>query len=585
MPNITIREEDLTSAGVTNYTTNAVYIPGYAVMGPVNTPTVCDTLEEFQAVFGTSPYVFRTTQTWASINNGDSFPNSTPDSNFAEAGDFEKSYIIASDLLRQGLPIIYERVFGGDAAAWTAEMAFTGTVEDEPDTQDAMVLAASTPGLVSSSIYCSLESDTVVIGTGTEGDITAVYYILNVGRTGSADLGTSDVATVETRFTFNSQLAKLYSSIIDYKELIGKPDNSGLVIFKSFKPGATALNTTDAEKIYNLVLPVSTDKTKDEFLVSDMYKYLSNNGTDSSTYEPVGYERFVDRGEYVLKYLTSGAYPIFDYDTSNSIVTDILTAAANRGDAIALIDPTPDNLPLAVLNNQSVYYKVKQYAAVPRYNELGEDIYTYGAVFTPYAVYSSPTADMDIELPGSFGYLISLAVSVQNNPNWYAVAGVTRGLVPNIVSLSQNLTNAIADSYTPRDAISINPITNIRPYGLTIWGNRTLKNNALAGDLTATSFLNVRNLVCDVKRTVFVASKRMTFEQNNDVLWINFKSLITPTLEQMVQGNGLTGYQLIRQKTSKKATLKAKIVLYCVEAVEDFDITISLTDSETTISE
>ena len=192
---------------------------------------------------------------------------------------------------------------------------------------------------------------------------------------------------------------------------------------------------------------------------------------------------------------------------------------------------------------------------------------------------------MDIELPGSFGYLVSLAVSVQNNPNWYAVAGVTRGLVPNIISLSQNLTNAIADSYTPRDTIAINPITNIRPYGLTIWGNRTLKNNALAGDLTATSFLNVRNLVCDVKRTVFVASKRMTFEQNNDILWINFKSLITPTLEQMVQGNGLTGYQLIRQRTTKKATLKAKIVLYCVEAVEDFDITISLTDSETTISE
>ena len=585
MPNITIREEDLTSAGVTNYTTNAVYIPGYAVMGPVNTPTVCNTLEEFQAVFGTSPYVFRTTQTWASINNGDAFPNSTPDSNFAEAGDFEKSYIIASDLLRQGLPIIYERVFGGDATAWTAEIAFTGTVDEEPNVQDAMVLASSTPGLVSASIYCSLESDTVVIGTGSTGDITAVYYILTVGRTGSADLGTSDVAPVETRFTFNSQLARLYSSIIDYKELVGQTDNSGLVIFKSFKPGVTAVNTTDKEKTFNLVLPVSTDKTKDEFLVSDMYKYLSNNGTDSNTYELVGYERFVDRGEYVLKYLTSGAYPIFDYDESNSIVTDILTAAANRGDAIALIDPTPDNLPLAVLNNQSVYYKVKQYATVPRYNELGEDINTYGAVFTPYAVYSSPTADMDIELPGSFGYLVSLAVSVQNNPNWYAVAGVTRGLVPNIVSLSQNLTNAIADSYTPRDAIAINPITNIKPYGLTIWGNRTLKNNALAGDLTATSFLNVRNLVCDVKRTVFVASKRMTFEQNNDILWINFKSLITPTLEQMVQGNGLTGYQLIRQRTTKKATLKAKIVLYCVEAVEDFDITISLTDSETTISE
>ena len=253
MPNITIREEDLTSAGVTNYTTNAVYIPGYAVMGPVNTPTVCNTLAEFQAVFGTSPYVFRTTQTWESINDGEAFPNSTPDSNFAEAGDFEKSYIIASDLLRQGLPVIYERVFKGDEVAWTSEIGFTGTVNDEPSVQDAMVLASATPGLVSASIYCSLESDTVVIGTGTDGDTTAVYYILSVGRTGSADLGTSDVATVETRFTFDSQLARLYDSIIDYKELLGKTDNSGLVIFKSFKSGVTALNITEEGKTFNLV--------------------------------------------------------------------------------------------------------------------------------------------------------------------------------------------------------------------------------------------------------------------------------------------------------------------------------------------
>ena len=46
MPKITIREEDLTSAGITNNSTNAVYIPGYAVMGPVNTPTLCESLEE-----------------------------------------------------------------------------------------------------------------------------------------------------------------------------------------------------------------------------------------------------------------------------------------------------------------------------------------------------------------------------------------------------------------------------------------------------------------------------------------------------------------------------------------------------------
>ena len=264
----------------------------------------------------------------------------------------------------------------------------------------------------------------------------------------------------------------------------------------------------------------------------------------------------------------------------------MLTKAADRGDAIALFDHTPNNSRvLAATNTSSVYAKVKEYCQTNRVNELSEPIYTYGAMYTPYGIYSNSVIDGNVELPGSFAYLLSLAVSVVNNANWYAVAGVTRGIVPNLLGLSQNVTNAIAESYTPRDDISINPITNIKPYGLTIWGNRTLKNNAKAGDLTATSFMNVRQLVCDVKRNVFVASKRLTFEQNNDVLWINFKAQLVPTLEEMLQGNGLTGYQLIKQKTTAKATLKAKIVLQVVEAVEDFDITISLTDSESTISE
>lgn len=145
-------------------------------------------------------------------------------------------------------------------------------------------------------------------------------------------------------------------------------------------------------------------------------------------------------------------------------------------------------------------------------NSLGEDAFTYAAMFTPYGVYSCSTVGKQVMLPASHGYLSALAASVQTNGNWMAAAGVQRGAVPNLVALSQNITNAIADSYQPRDGIAINAITNIKPYGLTIWGNRTLKNNAKKGDLTATSFLNIRQLTNDVKRTVWVAAKTLTFE-------------------------------------------------------------------------
>ena len=72
---------------------------------------------------------------------------------------------------------------------------------------------------------------------------------------------------------------------------------------------------------------------------------------------------------------------------------------------------------------------------------------------------------------------------------------------------------------------------------------------------------------------------RKSREQNNEILWINFKSKLMPLLDQMVSGSGLTGYEIKKQKTTQRATIKAVVRLYAVEAVEDWDITIELADN------
>lgn len=571
MPKIIIREEDLTENVVTNVTTNAVYIPGYAVMGPINTPVLCETLSDFNTQFGSSPYLFRNDQAWPS--NFDS--NSTPTTKFAYKGDAEKSFIMASELLKQGLPVYYERVFSGETNEWSA----TATINDtEAEPQLALTLTASTPGLVTTSIYYQISKQSVLLTA--DGD-PVDYYILTVGRSANTQLGTPDISPVTTKFTFSSELASAYSSIAYFNDINGKLDNSGLVTLQ-FAEGAASVAAVSKDTY--LTLP-SVEATTDEFTVQSMYTYLSTSGTNSTTGEAQGYSRLEDKGEYVLKFITSGAYPVLGYN-EDVITTLMLNVAAERGDAITLIDHTPNNSrSVSALSANSVYSYVSDLCSIPAYNSRGESIYTYGGVYTPYGVYTNSVIESAVELPGSFAFLISLAVSVQSNDNWLAIAGVTRGLVPNLISTSQNITNAIADSYTPRDGVSINPITNIRPYGLTIWGNRTLKNNALVGELTATSFMNIRQLACDVKRTIFTSAKRLTFEQNNDVLWINFKSMVSPLLESMLQSGGITNYELRKQATTERATLKAKVILECVEPVEDFDITISLTDSETLINE
>jgi hypothetical protein len=51
----------------------------------------------------------------------------------------------------------------------------------------------------------------------------------------------------------------------------------------------------------------------------------------------------------------------------------------------------------------------------------------------------------------------------------------------------------------------------------------------------------------------------------------------------MVNGNAISAYELKRQKTDKKATIKAVIRLYAVEPIEDWDITVELADSSTEV--
>ena len=72
------------------------------------------------------------------------------------------------------------------------------------------------------------------------------------------------------------------------------------------------------------------------------------------------------------------------------------------------------------------------------------------------------------------------------------------------------------------------------------------------------------------------------FSPNNDILWVNFKNSVTPLLDKMLSGQGISSYRIIQVASTKRATLTAKIIIAPIEAVEEFDITVELTDNEIT---
>ena len=116
-----------------------------------------------------------------------------------------------------------------------------------------------------------------------------------------------------------------------------------------------------------------------------------------------------------------------------------------------------------------------------------------------------------------------------------------------------------------------------------LWGNRTaelLLDKNDGGDLMASHFLNIRQLCTTIKKQAYVTSKRYTFDPNSDVLWINWQNGIRPTLEKMKGDQGIEDYKFVkRANNGQKAILKAKIRIVPIEAVEDFDITLTLEDS------
>lgn len=722
MANITIFERDLTNAGASSVTDNVVYVPGYSTMGPIDEPILCNTLSEFQEIFGAIPYQFKTSNEHYNVN------------------DFEKSYWYAAEILNSGLPVLFERVLTTDSPAYASSkiQLKVKSVASDIDTRQTEIsnksitlsksgsqytytnatLSSETSGAYEIDANKPIVLDVTTRATADKGKIEISYSTDESGYIGTYSVnGTNEVELTDVSVTVNSVVFSIndidlqedatityslknpvvYSVVssldgnnaikwniyyaieesVDgkytyaYKELtdgiisnidlisktysvnipkanyevnnaklsitdIETPLNNAEFIIKSKYPGeygknisfsisksvasgidyfdiTTILNNGSASKpeintisfietdskyykniptnnIFELVanfdiskIPselITLDEVKttsltyvsdiiDEFNVENFYGRLSPTAGKKSVFD-----KLTDRSEYQIKFITSGGYATYgeDFDA----VIEMLTVAANRGDAVALIDHSINLNTIDTYNNLNNSLDPNS-LNVKYVNSLGEDIKKYGAMFTPWAKYNLITAGEIGLYPASFAYLKCLAASSKNNANWFAISGITRGQVPALVEQYSKVTGAMAETVQARKGISINPITNIKPYGCCIWGNRTLTSNV--DDLTASSFLNIRMLTNDVKKVVYKAAKELTFELNDNILWLNFKSKIEPTLDQMVSGNGLSGYKIVKVPTSKKAFVACKIILFAIEAVEDWEITVELADN------
>lgn len=293
-------------------------------------------------------------------------------------------------------------------------------------------------------------------------------------------------------------------------------------------------------------------------------------------------KEFEDRNLYNIKFISSGGYT--NCSTQDHLDLTMCTVlkelAEARGDAIALVE-----------YDQSFSDEESIIAAV---NNSGSanNMFAVGCLPWYIATTTATGSSVEMEMPACFGYLMAYANSVKFNSNWFAAAGVVRGYIPNFVSPSYEVGEALMhllqcdeEAEGTKPDYVVNPIYNAGSYGYRIWGNRVLGGNDTILEDRFMNFLNVRILLCDIKKQIYHSAMRVTFEPNDDIVWINFKTLVNPILERMKSGRGISWYKWVKEYTPEKATINAVLTIRPIEALENIRVNILLTDEDASISE
>lgn len=527
MPNIVLKEQDLTTVAVAEESTDVVFIPGIA-----DTNFNC--------------YICNV-------------PDITPTN---KALSLTPSAFVSGDTIHHkkdgsyGAPSIFVNTF--DKKAWKCTNT-TGPVWEAIDY--VAVSPTNQPTYVDSLIEFTTKfgKEAYTWKVANYADATAFDKARELPKFKENELpGDADAP----HYFYNQ--GDIEKSWLYAKEMI----YAGLPIF--FEDVATLTNVgTEEVPVYQKELPVLTDFYA--ALASTLTGRPDEEGYDGTHGVYANYE-ILDVGEYNFKYVTSGVYPVFNSledATDSRIVDRMMKLCTKRGDSYALIDHA-DNVLRPWYGTKSLFNAVQ--------NASIGDMGSRAAMFTPWATYSMNTATLVTLMPASFGYLRTIANGIKTYNNYFAYAGVNRGEVPGIKELHcmYPLTNTVANDIQTKSGYSINPITFVKPYGLTIWGNRTLLK---ADDgLKALNFLNIRNLVCEVQKTAYDAAKVCLFENDNLGTWVKFVAPINALLQSMQDAGSLKAFLVSRAPATERAVINVEIRIVPTYAVEEFNITVILLD-------
>ena len=160
----------------------------------------------------------------------------------------------------------------------------------------------------------------------------------------------------------------------------------------------------------------------------------------------------------------------------------------------------------------------------------------YAAVYYPWVKVLDTAKNKPVLVPPSVIVPSAIAQSDQIAAEWFAPAGLNRGVLGNVIEAKIRLNQRERDTLYDN---KINPIATFPQTGVCIWGQKTLQERS-----TALDRINVRRLLIALKKFIASSSKYLVFEQNTIQTRNRFLNIVNPYLESVQQRQGLYAFRV-----------------------------------------
>lgn len=276
---------------------------------------------------------------------------------------------------------------------------------------------------------------------------------------------------------------------------------------------------------------------------------------------PNTYNFIKDKYLYDVKFITAGGYTDEDM-TDTTLSAAQVKLCETRKDCFALLD-----IPFGT-----------RMADVTKYFTQHDT--SYAAAYAPWCYTKLPTGEKEWMAP-SYSFLYTLGRSLKDgNMVYEAPAGVLKASMPQVIKPEYEIGGDILNNWTSANPQSVNPIMKLQSYGYVIYGQNTLYNiqNKSNNKESALQKINVRLAINEVRRLLFKAGIRMTFQANTIRTWNEFKAIVEPELNSMKANSGIHDYMVKMDNTTtteediQNNTIRAQVSISVTKAVENFDI-------------